>query len=192
MIYGQPVTFGGKPKLQTKTVTPSASSKSVTPDSGYDGLSKVTVSGDSNLKAANIAKGKSIFGVAGSYVGAPVLLWSNLTSTSGFEPQTVSVSGADYGAYLVEVRRNSGTNVLTDAPRGIGLIVKNANHTQSVGVITGAQTNTTSCSGWTRSVVTATDTGIEFGSGYAAAGSVSNTAAVPTRIWGVKFSMELI
>lgn len=36
---------GGKPNLQTKTVYPSTYTKSVIPDSGYDGLSKVTVYG---------------------------------------------------------------------------------------------------------------------------------------------------
>lgn len=54
------------PSLQEKTVTPSAVQQEVTPDTEYDGLSKVTINGDGNLVSENIKKGVVIFGVEGA------------------------------------------------------------------------------------------------------------------------------
>lgn len=62
-------SLSAKPKLEQTTVTPSSSTKIVTPSNGYDGLSKVTINGDLNLKPENIKEGVQIFGVAGNLAG---------------------------------------------------------------------------------------------------------------------------
>lgn len=59
------------PSLQTKTVTPTTSAQTVSADSGYEGLSKVTISAvtssiDSDIKAENIKSGVDILGVTGT------------------------------------------------------------------------------------------------------------------------------
>ena len=59
-------------KGQTKTVTPSTSEQTISPDAQYNGLTSVTVNAvtsaiDSNIVADNIKKDVSILGVTGTY-----------------------------------------------------------------------------------------------------------------------------
>ena len=65
-------------QLQEKTVTPTKEGLSVVPDSGFDGMSKVTVNGDINLVPENIKEGVSIFGVEGNLKGGAE--WRSLPS----------------------------------------------------------------------------------------------------------------
>lgn len=57
---------GTSPNLQSKSITPTATTQTVQADSGYDGLSQVTVNGDTDFKAENIKEGINIFGVLGT------------------------------------------------------------------------------------------------------------------------------
>lgn len=56
----------GAVSLQSKTVSPSSLPSTITQDSGYTGLSSVTIQKPSSLISDNIAVGNSIFGVTGT------------------------------------------------------------------------------------------------------------------------------
>ena len=92
-----------------KTVTPSASSQTVLPDQGDDGLSQVTVSGDSNLVAGNIKKDVSIFGVTGTLESSsggsslPAGFWDKNSGSFDLTLPPEAVSLYDYLGYGMKI-----------------------------------------------------------------------------------------
>ena len=82
-------------QLQSKSVTPSASTQYIYPSSRYDGLSQVIVNGDSNLVSGNIKSRTSIFGVNGNY--SPLL--KSKTITPSATEQTIYTSSSGYDGF---------------------------------------------------------------------------------------------
>ena len=71
VFSGGTITVNVQPRLQTKEATPLTLAQTVSPDTGYDGLQSVTVTGvtseiDSNITADNIKKDVTILGVTGT------------------------------------------------------------------------------------------------------------------------------
>jgi len=106
---GKVLSIDIQPRLQSKNATPSTSQQTISPDSGYDGLSGVTVGAvsaaiDQNIVPGNIKQGVSILGVAGTLsAGNPIQ--ANLTiktvAKTSLSDSGLSLTVAVSGTYMI-------------------------------------------------------------------------------------------
>lgn len=106
---------------------------------------------------------------------APVLLWTNASPTSEFAAQTVNVE-TGYSAYIIESRTTTSNSDVRKFFLNIG---DTATMVHSTSITTASYGRP----------ISSTDTAaVTFGDGKRG-GTTSNTHIIPTRIWGVKFTL---
>ena len=136
---------------------------------------------DATATSADVASGKTFYaqgrkktGTAVSY--EPVLLWTNPDRTKTFAAKTLTVESG-YSAYLIEIW--PWTNSLSSASLEITYVPFGTNRTAYGGRASNY-----------REISEAIDGSIVFGNGHSAGQDASGKWAVPTRIWGVKFTLN--
>ena len=107
------VSGGGNYSLQSKSVTPTKSQQSITPDSGYYGLSDVTVAAipaayqdvsSVDATSADVMAGKTIVLADGTEVGGDIIDRGTVTAT---------IDGLTTLTYTIPAGRHSGSGTVS-------------------------------------------------------------------------------
>lgn len=112
------ITTNVQPTLQSKTISPTTSSQTISADNNYDGLSQVTINAvtnsiDSNITAGNIKKDVSILGVTGTYDNSSDLGTKTITENGTYNASSDSLDG--YSSVTVNVPSSGSLPTITDA-----------------------------------------------------------------------------
>ena len=151
----------------------------------------ISVSGEISITENGVHDVKKYASANVNVKSAPVLLWTNASPTSDFAAQTVRLAGG-YDAYLVECKTSKivdGILTTTFLPFFTGTSAENYRAVVSYRWY-GARRYTKG-----RVVRSAQDGQITFGIGFEGGGGASSgtgdyaSECIPTRIWGVKFTL---
>ena len=121
---------------QNKTIDSSTASQIVTPDTGYTGLSQVTINAvtssiDANIQAGNIKQGVEILGVQGTFQGGTL---QSKTVNSSTTSQVITPDSGNYGLSSVTVNPYTLDSKTVDASIKDQIVTSSADGLSSVKV----------------------------------------------------------
>lgn len=190
-IYGDPLLIGGGGAKIGITLNEDGTQNLFLTDNNTV-LNLLVGTEDATATPADVVSGKTFYAwgqkKTGTAVTAPTLLWTNSNPNAEFTSQTVALDMSGYGGALIETG-SLQANINVD--KFINYVRKQDGYQGLGSVRPGNDTSTSYSRGTTYGMrdVIVSDTGLQFMDGYYYNGTKSNNFVIPTRIWGVKFTL---
>lgn len=106
------IVTGTMPEQEAQTITPGTSDKTIA--SGRYLTGTQTIEGDANLVAANIASGKTIFGVTGTHSGGGKMKTGSFTIANGTSTHTITHGLGKTPNLAISIATNPSAGVNND------------------------------------------------------------------------------